>query len=110
MQCCVATLTVSLLLATTCAVSAEGDPGNGKLLAGRCTVCHGDGNARSTSLQVVPMLAGQPASYLVKEMENYTNGTREDTSRKGRMSSILKTLSPQDIQDIAAYFEAQDRY
>ena len=98
------------ILATTCAASAEGDPKNGKLIAGRCTLCHGDGNARSTSYQIVPMLAGQPASYLVKEMQNYAAGIREDTSRNGRMSSILQSLSAQDFEDIAAYFAAEERY
>ena len=99
------------LLSTTIGVRAEGDPENGKLIAGRCTGCHGiDGNARSTSLQVVPMLAGQPASYLVQEMNNYAEGRRKDTSRNGRMTSILQSLTLQDIEDIAAFFEAQKRY
>jgi len=56
------------------------------------------------------MLAGQPASYLVKEMQNYAAGIREDTSRNGRMSSILQSLSAQDFEDIAAYFAAEERY
>lgn len=99
------------LLSTAIGVRAEGDPENGKLIAGRCTGCHGiDGNARSTSFQVVPMLAGQPASYLVQEMNNYAEGTRKDTSRNGRMASVLQSLTPQDIEDIAAFFEAQERY
>jgi len=97
-------------IATTSSVIAEGNPENGKLLAGRCGMCHGDGNARSTSFQVVPMLAGQPESYLVREMQNYANGIREDTSRNGRMTAVLQSLSAQDIEDIAAYFEAQERY
>ena len=87
------------LLSTTIGVRAEGDPENGKLIAGRCT-----------GLQVVPMLAGQPASYLVQEMSNYAEGRRKDTSRNGRMTSILQSLTLQDIEDIAAFFEAQKRY
>ncbi|MCG6882798.1 MAG: c-type cytochrome [Silicimonas sp.] len=110
MKCWGALTGLMVLLATTAVASAEGDPENGKLVSGRCTNCHGDGNARSTSFQVVPMLAGQPASYLVKEMQNYANGSREDTSRNGRMSEILRSLEPQDLEDIAAYFEAQKRY
>lgn len=106
----VASVGLLAVLAIADVALAEGDPKNGKLIAGRCAMCHGDGNARSTSFRVVPMLAGQPASYLVKEMRNYATGRREDTSRNGRMSSILQTLSDQDFEDIAAYFEEQERY
>jgi cytochrome c553 len=86
--------------------SAEGDPANGKMLAqgSRCTFCHGvDGNARSTSIQVVPMLAGQPAAYLAQEMKNYAEGIRADTSRKGVMAKELRLLSERDYEDLAAY-------
>ncbi len=69
-----------------------------------------DGNARSTSFRVVPMLAGQPASYLVKEMQNYATGKREDVSEKAAMSAAVKGLSQQDMEDIAAFYEAQARY
>jgi cytochrome c553 len=77
----------------------------------QCTRCHGvDGNARSTSLQVVPMLAGQPAAYLVQEMVNYAEGTRTDSSKNGQMAKELGLLSEADFEDIAAYYEAQKRY
>jgi cytochrome c553 len=92
--------------------SAEGDPSNGRDLArSNCARCHGaDGNARSTSFQPVPMLAGQPAVYLVQEMKNYATGARTDSSKGSAMTRFLKNLSDQDLQDIAAYFEAQKRY
>ena len=92
---------------------AEGDPEKGKSLAqgSLCTRCHGvDGNARSTSLQVVPMLAGQPAAYLVQEMNDYADGTRADTSKNGQMAKELRLLNEADFEDIAAYYEAQKRY
>lgn len=95
------------------AVQAEGNPGNGQTLATKwnCARCHGqDGNARSTSFQVVPMLAGQPAAYLVKEMVNYADGTRQDLSRNESMSKSLRELGPQDLEDLAAYYESQKRY
>ena len=91
---------------------AEGDVAKGRTLAQtECAHCHGrDGNARSTSRQVVPMLAGQPAAYLVQEMINYAEGIRKDTSRNGNMAKKLKELSAQDFEDIAAFYEAQKRY
>ena len=104
---------LAALAALPGSVWAEGDAANGKMLAkaSRCGFCHGDdGNARSTSLQVVPMLAGQPAAYLVQEMKNYAEGLRVDTSRKGNMTKELQRLGEQDYEDIAAFYEAQKRY
>ena len=91
---------------------AEGDPDNGRSLArSNCARCHGvDGNARSTSFQPVPMLAGQPSTYLVRQMRNFLSGAREDTSKDAAMTRFLENLSDQDLEDIAAYFEMQKRY
>lgn len=93
-------------------VFAEGDPDNGRNLArAGCSHCHGiDGNARSTSFQPVPMLAGQPSVYLEREMHNYISGARIDSSKNTAMTKKLMELSDQDIQDLAAYFAAQKRY
>jgi len=107
----------ALIFAVPAALStdalAEGDPDKGRSLAqgSVCTRCHGvDGNARSTSFQVVPMLAGQPAAYLVQEMNNYASGTRVDSSKNGQMAKELRLLNGTDFEDIAAYYEAQKRY
>lgn len=92
---------------------ADGDPANGKKLAqgSMCARCHGvDGNARSTSLHVVPMLAGQPAAYLIQEMKNYAEGTRLDSSKNGQMAKELRLLGEAEYADIAAYYESQKRY
>ncbi len=91
---------------------ADGDPSKGRTLARtECSHCHGqDGNARSTSIQIVPMLAGQPAKYLVQEMINYAEGVRKDTSRDGNMAKKLQALTTRDFEDIAAFYEVQKRY
>lgn len=94
--------------------SAEGDLSKGKTLArsSACIQCHGDdGNARSTSFQPIPMLAGQPAEYLVAQMKAYADGTRMSSTKNFElMVQALGRLSESDFQDIAAYFEAQKRY
>jgi cytochrome c553 len=92
--------------------SAEPNQENGRVLAKtNCGHCHGvDGNARSTRFQPVPMLAGQPAIYLVQEMQNYATGTREDKSKRLTMSKKLSSLNHKDFEDIAAYYAAQKRY
>jgi cytochrome c553 len=56
------------------------------------------------------MLAGQPAVYLVQEMRNYATGVREDKSLWQQMSKKLSVLQDRDLEDIAAYYEAQKRY
>ena len=109
-------LTGGALAALCCSIAspvlAEGDPDKGRTIArADCSHCHGqDGNARSTSRQVVPMLAGQPAAYLVQEMVNYVEGTRVDSSRNTNMTKKLRRLSMQDYEDVAAFYEAQKRY
>ena len=101
-----------IIVGTPKYVLAEGDPNNGRNLARtNCARCHGvDGNARSTSFQPVPMLAGQPATYLVQEMRNYVSGARNDSSKGEFMTRFLRDLSEQDFEDIAAFYEAQKRY
>lgn len=105
----------ALILAITSNASgamAEGDPERGRDLARtNCARCHGeDGNARSTSFQPVPMLAGQPAVYLVQEMKNYVSGARDDSSKGQSMTRFLQDMSEQDFEDVAAYYAAQTRY
>jgi cytochrome c553 len=56
------------------------------------------------------MLAGQPAIYLVQEMKNYASGAREDKSKRSTMSKALNSLSDKDFEDIATYYQAQERY
>lgn len=92
--------------------SAAGDPDKGKALARtNCARCHGvDGNARSTSFQPVPMLAGQPEVYLLREMRNYASKKRVDSSKGETMTRFLTDLSEQDLEDIAAFYAAQPRY
>ncbi len=92
---------------------AEGDIVNGKKLIKKwdCMRCHGlTGNDRSSKDRPIPMLAGQPAGYLVKAMNDYKTGARADFDNWPRMSRLVKGLSDQDIEDIAAYYEAQKRY
>ena len=104
-------LAIAVVAGYASVAAADGDVANGKMLSRDCAMCHGiDGNARSTSVQVVPMLAGQPASYLVQEMENYVAGIREDTSRNGMMTRKLMNLSESDFADLAAFYEAQERF
>ena len=79
---------------------AEGDIENGLALSTSCTNsgCHGaDGMSNS---EAVPNLAGQKESYLIKQLEKYQTGEREDAT----MEAIAGPLSPQDREDLSAFF------
>ncbi len=92
---------------------AEGDPNNGKKLTKKwdCVWCHGlSGNRRSSEDRPIPMLAGQPAGYLVKAINDYKTGARASFDTWPKMSRLVRGLSDQDIEDIAAYYAAQKRY
>lgn len=100
----------------TSAAVAEGNYDKGKILAKswECTNCHGlTGNERSSESPgsiSIPMLAGQPAKYLVRTLNQYKSGARPDDNEDSRMIKRAGDLSDQEIEDIAAYFSAQKRY
>lgn len=76
---------------------AAGDLIKGKKLAESCLSCHTndleDGGAN-------PILAGQYGNYLVKVMKDYQSGKRKSPIMQG----MVKDLSSDDLEDIAAYF------
>ena len=73
----------------------------GKTKSALCAGCHGvDGNSPNGTW---PILAGQHASYLVKQMKNFKSAERTDPI----MQAMVAALSEEDMQDIAAYFASQ---
>ncbi len=98
-------LTTSLLLLASVSlgpniVLAEGSASAGAQKARTCQVCHGTGG-HSTDPNY-PVLAGQHAKYLQKQLRAFREGTRKDPI----MNGMATPLSDQDIEDIAAYFES----
>ena len=93
---------LSVLLACISGLAmAAGDAVAGKAKTAVCAACHNvDGNA---TLAVNPRLAGQHASYLAKQIHDFSSGARVDAV----MMSMVGTLSEQDIEDIAAYYSGQ---
>ena len=95
---------VSALLAATVANSglAQGDAAAGQAKSALCATCHGaDGNS---ALAVNPKLAGQNASYLMKQLMDYKSGARVNPT----MSAMVASLTDQDIADIAAWYSSQE--
>jgi cytochrome c553 len=96
---------LSLLLGGSLAVmSAHAQDGSveaGRAKSATCAACHGvDGNSVTPDW---PMLAGQHANYIVKQLRAFKEGERTDVT----MKPFADMLSEQDMLDVAAYFEAQ---
>jgi cytochrome c553 len=86
--------------------AAEGDIQAGRAKAYTCLGCHGvEGYRNAYPSYRVPKLGGQHAAYIVSALKAYQAGDREHTT----MQALSGTLSEQDMQDIAAYFEASGR-
>ncbi len=89
-------------LATALAVAggpaAAQDAKAGRAKAQACMVCHGQ-NGLSTQPDA-PNLAGQPTYYLVGQLKAYQSGER----RHEVMSMMAKTLSEEDVANVAAWF------
>jgi len=95
-----AIFSVSAALAATTSLAA-GDAAAGKTKAAACAACHSaDGNSVNP---VWPKLAGQHATYLVKQLTNFKAGDRNNAM----MAPMAAPLSEQDMADIAAYFSGQ---
>ncbi len=68
-----------------------------------CTTCHGvDGEGRAAS-GYFPRLAGKPAAYLARQMQNFKDGLR----KYAPMEYTVRHLSPAYMREIADYFAAK---
>lgn len=89
--------------AVSLAAQADGNAAKGKVKAYTCVGCHGVANYTNTyPTYRVPQLAGQHAAYIVMALKEYKSGERAHKTMHAQASS----LSEQDMQDIAAYFES----
>ena len=80
---------------------ATSDVEAGKQKSAACAACHGaDGNGTNPAF---PILAGQYRDYLIRALEDYKSGQRNNPI----MSGIAASLSKQDREDLAAYFASQ---
>jgi cytochrome c553 len=84
---------------TTCLAAGTKEAGQAKSTA--CIACHGlDGNSANPEW---PNLAGQNAAYLVRQLQAFRGGQRQNAL----MTPMATPLSDQDIDDLAAWFSAQ---
>jgi len=95
-------LLIILISLATVNAWAAGDPEAGKSKSAACVACHG-ANGISPN-DIWPNLAGQKEGYLVKQIKAFRDGDRQDAM----MAPMVQSLSDQDIEDLAAYFNSLD--
>lgn len=66
-----------------------------------CTMCHLGGFKGQNE---IPRVAGQHYAYVVKQLQDFKHMRR--TNDAGNMTSVSKTLSDQDIDDLGHYLAA----
>lgn len=89
------------------AIAADVPVGDAKAAVDKvsmCIGCHGIQGYKASFPEVyhVPMIAGQNAEYIVAALQEYANGGRTFPT----MEAIAKSLSPQDMADLAAYYSS----
>ena len=70
-----------------------------------CSVCHGRGG--TTSSELFPHLAAEPAPYLINQLKAFRDKSRADQNAQRFMWGIASRLSDEDIQNLAAFYESQ---
>ena len=78
-----------------------GKAASGEAKAALCMACHGP-NGNSVNPEW-PRLAGQSAVYIAEQLRLFKAGVRDNPV----MKPLAASLSDQDINDVAVYFEAQ---
>jgi cytochrome c553 len=84
------------------AAKKGGDADSAKGKNSMCIGCHGIPFYQTVYPEVyhVPKIAGQSPEYIVKALQAYRAGERSHPSMQG----IAKSLSDQDMADLAAYY------
>lgn len=79
-----------------------GDPEKGAAAAVTCVACHQtDGGGKHVEGgESWPRLAGLDADYIVKQLHDFKNGTRQNAS----MMTFANMLTDEQIADVAAYY------
>lgn len=82
--------------------AVQGDRTSGRKLAGQCRTCHGlEGVA---TIPIAPHIGGEPDSYLRLQLTAFRDGTRTHEM----MSIVARTLSDQQIADLAAWYSGHE--
>jgi len=95
------TLAVSLLAIIPTVALSAGNPAAGQNKSAVCHACHGP---TGKSIQpIYPNLGGQQQDYLIKTLQGFRDGSRQNAV----MNGFAATLSDTDIEDITAWYASQ---
>lgn len=96
-------LAVASVTALSHAQEAKGGVEAGKNKIAMCIGCHGIPGYQASFPEVhkVPMISGQNAKYIASALVAYQKGERKHPTMRG----IAESLTEQDINDVAAYYE-----
>ena len=90
-----------LLLAVSATSLASGDAEAGQAKSATCMAGHG--LAGNSTIPNYPKLAGQGEGYILKQLQEFKSGVRDNAI----MAGVVSLLSEQDMIDIAAYYSIQ---
>jgi cytochrome c553 len=92
---------VAAVAATTAPVP-KADIAKGQAIATQvCGACHSHDGSRGSPAN--PILAGQHPEYLVKQLQDYRSGARNNAIMKG----FASTLSDDDMKNVAAFYASK---
>ena len=93
------------------AATIEGDMANGqKLFTSKCGACHG-GKGWGNEALFTPRLTVIGDWYLLRQVNNFREnmrGVHKDAKYGQQMAMMAKTVSDEELNDIAAFLNAQD--
>jgi cytochrome c553 len=87
--------------ATATAPAAKPDLAKGQAIAQVCAACHTADGSRGSPAN--PILAGQHPEYLVKQLQEFKSGKRNNAIMKG----FASTLSEDDMRNVAAFYASK---
>lgn len=96
-----AALLIALAVAAPAVAGPVDTPGFTKAFS--CSACHG--RAGASRSDAVPVLAGMPAWYMKKAVEDYAAGRRPSAE----MEPFAKMIKAIGVDEVSAYFAAQRR-
>jgi len=95
------TANVEVVTSTPASAIYAGNVQAGKDKSAMCASCHG--TTGISAISMYPNLAGQSANYLAKQLADFKSGARKDPV----MAGMVAALSPEDMNDLSAYFAVQ---
>ena len=88
-------------LAADAKAPAKPDPAKGQEKAAMCAACHMSDGSRGAPAN--PILAGQHADYMVKQLTEFKAGKRANPI----MSGMVAALNEEDMRNVAAFYSGK---